>query len=49
LWFDEQMSDYKICNESGEDPVCSNSLYPNFSIEDHLGYWQKPIVSEICQ
>jgi hypothetical protein len=48
IFFDENMENYKICNDSGEDPSCSNSFYPNFSIEDHISYWQKPTTSEIC-
>jgi hypothetical protein len=30
IFFDENMENYKICNDSGEDPSCSNSFYPNF-------------------
>ena len=35
------MINYKICNEEGEDGTCSNSYYPNFSVNDHITYWQK--------
>ena len=32
IWFDENMQNYKICNDSGEDPNCSNIWLPLFSI-----------------
>lgn len=48
IFFDEAMDQYKICNENGEDPTCSNQFYPNFSIPDHISYWTKPLPSQIC-
>jgi hypothetical protein len=48
IWFDEDMNTYKICNDSGEDPNCSSSLYPNYSILDHISYWQKLDPSNVC-
>jgi hypothetical protein len=42
------MNTYKICNDSGEDPNCSSSLYPNYSILDHISYWQKLDPSNVC-
>jgi hypothetical protein len=46
--FDEGMSSFKICSEAGEDPTCSDAFYPNFSIEDHVSYWVKLNVHDIC-
>ncbi len=45
IWFDSNMDQYTVCNSSGEDPKCSDSLYPNYSIEDHIGYWVRPVPS----
>lgn len=45
------MQSYKICDESGEDPTCSDKdevNYIRFSIPDHLNYWYKPIVEDVC-
>ena len=46
--YDEEMKNYKICNEEGEDESCSNSYYPNYNAEDHVSYWIKLDVSAIC-
>jgi hypothetical protein len=34
---------YKICNDSGEDPTCSDSILTPLSITDHLDYLGVPI------
>jgi len=36
----EHGSQYQICNQSGEDPKCSDSLILPDSIPDHLSYMQ---------
>ena len=41
IFFDELMSKYKVCNDSGEDSTCSDAFYPNYTIADHLTYWTK--------
>jgi hypothetical protein len=46
--FDEPMRQYRLCDEGGEDPTCSNAYYPNYSVEDHVTYWVKLDVSAIC-
>jgi hypothetical protein len=48
ILFDEEMRKYQICNDGGEDPSCSNSYYPNYLVQDHLSYWIKLDVAEIC-
>jgi hypothetical protein len=48
ILFDEDMNKYKICNDSGEDSSCSDSYYPNFSPQDHLGYWEKYDINKNC-
>lgn len=35
------MKNYIVCNDSGEDPKCSNSLAPAYSTSDHTTYWFK--------
>lgn len=37
--FDEAMTNYKICNSSGEDSTCSNSYAPNYNTNDHDFYF----------
>ena len=37
--YDEEMKSYKVCNESGEDPSCSNRFDPDYSFPDHDIYW----------
>lgn len=49
IWFDADMANYKVCDESGEDKNCSDSLYPNYVIQDHITYWVRPNTTEICQ
>ncbi len=30
IFFDENMKNYTICSESGEDPKCSNQFFPAY-------------------
>lgn len=30
---------YKVCDNSGEDPSCSNSFFPNYKTDDHDFYY----------
>lgn len=39
VFFSEDMKEYKICNDSGEDPTCSNKFYPFFNPKDHDFYF----------
>lgn len=47
VFYDEKMENYVICNESGEDPNCSNKFFPNFDTNDHDFYFM-PIGSPKC-
>ena len=47
VWYNEASSSYQVCNGSGEDPSCSDSLTIAASIEDHLHYLNVPI-SGLC-
>jgi len=38
VWFPKDDKTYQICDGSGEDPDCSDSLYIDDSITDHLTY-----------
>lgn len=33
------MQTYKVCNDSGEDPTCSNKYFPNYNRDDHDFYF----------
>jgi hypothetical protein len=33
------MKTYTVCNDSGEDPSCSNKFYPNYNPNDHDFYF----------
>jgi len=37
-WFSKNDVDFKICDETGEDPYCANSITIADSITDHLTY-----------
>lgn len=39
VFFSEDMQTYKVCNESGEDPTCSNKYFPNYTRADHDFYF----------
>lgn len=47
VWYQEDNVQYQVCNGSGEDPNCSDSLDAPISIEDHLHYMGIPI-SNLC-
>ena len=34
----ERAQSFKVCDDSGEDPTCSNSLWYTTSVDDHLNY-----------
>lgn len=38
VWYNEASSSFKVCNGSGEDPSCSDSLDFPISVSDHLDY-----------
>lgn len=37
--FDKNMTNYQVCDESGEDPTCSNSYSPSYNKEEHRFYF----------
>lgn len=37
--YDEKMENYEVCDDSGEDPTCSNSYSPNYNSGDHHFYF----------
>ena len=39
VFFSEDMTTYKVCDESGEDPSCSDKFFPQYSINDHNFYF----------
>ena len=39
VFFDEKMTSYKVCSDTGEDPTCSNKFYPDYSAKDHDFYF----------
>jgi hypothetical protein len=47
VWYNEDSSSYKVCDGSGEDPTCSDSLLSPISVSDHLHYLGIPI-SGLC-
>jgi hypothetical protein len=47
VWYQENNVDYQVCNGSGEDPSCSDSLLAPISIPDHLNYLGVQL-SEMC-
>jgi len=50
VWYDEASDSYVICDESGEDPNCSNSCSPTHctSVSDHLDYLNTPLGASGC-
>lgn len=45
VWW-ENSTYYKICDDSGEDPTCSDSVfYEDVSVADHLDYLNVPLAS----
>lgn len=47
VWYTEDASSYQVCDGSGEDPNCSDSLDLDIDITDHLHYLNIPI-SGLC-
>ncbi len=39
IFFDEEMKNYVICNDSGEDKTCSNKFFPDYKGSDHDFYF----------
>lgn len=39
IFFNEDMSSYKVCDDSGEDPNCSNKFFPDYNANDHNFYF----------
>ena len=37
--YDEGMAKYTICDDTGEDPKCSDRFDPDYSFADHDSYW----------
>ena len=47
VWYTENSTSYRVCDGSGEDPNCSDSLLFPVSVSDHLHYLNIPI-SGLC-
>jgi len=47
VWYTKNQTSYTVCDGSGEDPKCSDSLYVATSVSDHLNYLNLPI-SRLC-
>jgi predicted lipase len=47
VWYNEDSSSYQVCDGSGEDPNCSDSVLLPISVSDHLHYLNLPI-SRMC-
>ena len=51
VWWDEQWTKGTVCDGSGEDPHCSDSVWAigvDFSIHDHLHYFDEEIGTGAC-
>ena len=48
VFFNEDMTEYKICSSSGEDITCSNHFFPEFRVKDHSFYFIRNISSPEC-
>eukprot|EP00494_Astrolonche_serrata_P031458 UN31727 len=49
VWYNEDMTSYKMCDDTGEDETCSDSLATwSFSVDDHTHYYDVHI-SEVCK
>jgi len=49
VWSDEHCKTHTLCDGSGEDPKCANSLDFFLSIDDHLFYYGFPIGTSVCK
>lgn len=47
VWYTQNQTSYTVCDGSGEDPTCMDSLFLPLSISDHLSYLDLPI-SRMC-
>jgi predicted lipase len=47
VWYTEDQTSYRVCDGSGEDPTCMDSLLLPDSVSDHLSYLDLPI-SRMC-
>uniref|UniRef100_A0A7S0P3T4 Fungal lipase-type domain-containing protein n=1 Tax=Calcidiscus leptoporus TaxID=127549 RepID=A0A7S0P3T4_9EUKA len=48
VWFNEASSSYTVCDGSGEDTKCANSLDLFVSVEDHLHYFGHAMATDAC-
>jgi len=48
VWYNEKFTVGKVCDGSGEDPTCSDSLDFDTSIDDHLFYFEETIGENGC-
>ena len=48
VWYNEDFSTGKVCDGSGEDPTCSNSLDFETSVYDHLHYFEETTGENGC-
>jgi hypothetical protein len=50
VWYNEPSTSYSICDQSGEDPTCSNTCGPTHctSVDDHLDYLNTPLGADSC-
>ena len=39
VFLNDDCSEYKVCNDSGEDKTCSNKFFPNYDTNDHDHYF----------
>ena len=48
VWYNEDFSTGKVCDGSGEDPTCSDSLDFDTSVDDHLHYFEETTGENGC-
>ena len=39
IFFDKDMKEFKVCNDSGEDKTCSDQYFPDYNAGDHDFYF----------
>lgn len=39
VFYNEDFTEYKVCNDGGEDSTCSAKYFPNFTPADHEVYF----------
>lgn len=37
--YNEDFTEFKVCNEGGEDATCSSKYFPHFNTDDHVLYF----------